>query len=284
MNKNIDTNWETEIYPKTKLINFNFIEVWKYRDLLFLLVKRDFIAFYKQTILGPVWFLIQPVFTTITFVFIFGNLAKIGTEGAPMPLFYLCSISAWTFFSECLTKTSSVFRDNANIFGKVYFPRLIMPISIIFSTFIKFSIQLIMILLFIIYYYINGYQYTMNSNLLFLPVVIILMALQGLGLGMIVSALTTKYRDLALLLTFGVQLLMYATPVAYPISSLSGKLKFIVQLNPISNLIEGFRKGILNVGTFSHYELWVSILTTFIILFVGIIIFNKVEKSFVDTI
>lgn len=284
MGKKIDNEWDITMSPSAGLIKFNLLEVWKYRDLMFLLVKRDFIAFYKQTILGPLWFLIQPIFTTVTFVFIFGNLAKISTEGIPSPLFYICSISAWSFFSECLTKTSSVFRDNANIFGKVYFPRLIMPLSIILSTLVKFGIQMFIILIFIIYYYFNGYIINFSEYILILPFIIILMSLQGLGFGMIISALTTKYRDLALLLTFGIQLLMYATPIAYPLSSLSGNIRFIIKLNPLSNLIEGFRKSILNCGTFTSFDLLISSGTTFFILIIGLIIFNKVEKNFVDTI
>jgi lipopolysaccharide transport system permease protein len=281
---NEEEKWDITLKPRIDLFQINLKEVWRYRDLMFLMVKRDFIAFYKQTILGPIWFVIQPIFTTITFVFIFGNLAKISTEGVPSPLFYLCSISAWTFFSECLTKTSGVFRDNASIFGKVYFPRLIMPLSIILSTLVKFAIQLFMIIIFLIYYYFNGYSVNFSEYIFLLPVVIGLMSLQGLGFGMIISAMTTKYRDLALLLTFGIQLLMYATPIAYPLSSLNGNVRFIIQLNPLSNLIEGFRKCILNCGGFTLYELLISTITTIIILVLGLIIFNKVEKNFVDTI
>lgn len=282
--KKEEEKWDITLAPRVDLFQLNLKEVWRYRDLMFLMVKRDFIAFYKQTILGPIWFVIQPIFTTITFVFIFGNLAKISTEGVPSPLFYLCSISAWTFFSECLTKTSSVFRDNASIFGKVYFPRLIMPLSIILSTLVKFAIQLFMIVVFIVYYFLSGYSINFSEYVLLLPVIILLMSLQGLGFGMIISALTTKYRDLALLLTFGIQLLMYATPIAYPLSSLTGNVRFIIQLNPLSNLIEGFRKCVLNCGLFSLNELFISTITTLVILIIGLIIFNKVEKNFVDTI
>lgn len=282
--KEKEEKWDITLAPRVDLFQLNLKEVWRYRDLMFLMVKRDFIAFYKQTILGPIWFVIQPIFTTITFVFIFGNLAKISTEGVPSPLFYLCSISAWTFFSECLTKTSSVFRDNASIFGKVYFPRLIMPLSIILSTLVKFAIQLFMIVVFVVYYFLSGYSMNFSEYVLLLPVIILLMSLQGLGFGMIISALTTKYRDLALLLTFGIQLLMYATPIAYPLSSLTGNVRFIIQLNPLSNLIEGFRKCVLNCGLFSLNELFISIITTLVILIIGLIIFNKVEKNFVDTI
>lgn len=279
-----EKEWDIIIEPNVGIFNIKFKEVWLYRDLLFLLVRRDFIAFYKQTIFGPLWFFIQPIFTTITFIFIFGNLAGISTDGLPQPLFYLAGITAWSYFSECLIKTSTVLKDNANIFGKVYFPRIIMPISIVISNLVKFSVQFFLLIVIFFYYKFSGFIFKIDYYLFLLPILIILMAAQGLGLGLIISSLTTKYRDLALLLSFGVQLFMYATPIAYPLSSISGKLKVFVQINPITYIIEGFRKSMFGVGDFDIFKLIYVFSISFLILFLGIVIFNKVEKNFVDTI
>jgi lipopolysaccharide transport system permease protein len=281
---NEDETWDIVIDSKTSLFDLNLKEVWRYRDLLWLLIRRDFVSFYKQTIFGPLWFFIQPIFTTITFVFVFGRLAGISTDGLPQPLFYLAGITGWSYFSDCFLKTSTVLRDNANIFGKVYFPRIIMPLSIVFSNLVKFSVQLLLLILTIAYYCFVGYKFQFSIYLLALPILILSMALQGLAFGLIISALTTKYRDLALLLVFGIQLLMYATPIAYPLSSLTGKIKFIVQLNPVTYIIEGFRKSILGIGEFNFLNLLYIVLITIIFLFLGLVIFNKVEKDFVDTI
>jgi lipopolysaccharide transport system permease protein len=279
-----EKHWDTIIEPTVGVFNIKFKEVWNYRDLLFLLVRRDFVAFYKQTIFGPLWFFIQPIFTTITFVLIFGKLAGISTDGLPQPLFYLAGITAWSYFSECLIKTSTVLRDNANIFGKVYFPRIIMPISIVISNLVKFMVQFLLFIVIIIYYLVSGKGFNIDQYILLLPVLIILMAAQGLGLGLIISSLTTKYRDLALLLGFGVQLFMYATPVAYPLNSVSGNVKMLIQLNPITYIIEGFRRSILGVGDFDLFKLAYVFTISIFILFFGIVVFNKVEKNFVDTI
>ncbi len=279
-----DRDWDNIIEPSVGFFNINLKEIWRYRDLLFLLVRRDFVAFYKQTIFGPLWFFIQPVFTTITFVLIFGKLAGISTDGLPQPLFYLAGITAWSYFSECLIKTSTVLRDNANIFGKVYFPRIIMPISIVVSNLVKFMVQFLLFIIVLIYYFLAGNNFKIDYHIMLLPFLVILMAAQGLGLGLIISSLTTKYRDLALLLGFGVQLFMYATPVAYPLNSISGKLKTVIQLNPITYIIEGFRKSILGVGDFDLYKFAYIFIVSIIILFIGVLIFNKVEKNFVDTI
>ncbi len=285
MKNNPASKWDLIIEPQNSLFKLNLKDVWRYRDLLGLLVKRDFISFYKQTILGPLWFFIQPLFTTITFVFVFGNLAGISTDGLPQPLFYMTGIIAWNYFAECLTKTSTVFKDNANIFGKVYFPRLIMPLSIVASNLVKFGVQLFMLILIFLYFLVFR-DYTLGATwaISLLPVYILLMAGLGLGLGMIISAMTTKYRDLSFLVTFGVQLLMYATPVIYPLSAAPDNYKYLIGLNPMSPIIEGIRYALLGKGAFSWHTLLNTIIVTLIILVVGTIIFNKVEKSFVDTV
>lgn len=280
-------HWDLEIKPQNNLFNLHLNDVWHYRDLLGLLVRRDFVSFYKQTILGPLWFFIQPLFTTIIFTFVFGNLAQISTDGLPQPLFYMAGITAWNYFAECLTKTSTVFKDNANIFGKVYFPRLIMPLSIVVSNLVKFGVQMLLFIILVIYYLATGYQFGPNWYILLFPVIVVLMACLGLGLGMIISALTTKYRDLAFLVTFGVQLLMYATTVIYPLSTAISKYPkyaWIIEYNPMTPLIETFRYGFLGSGSFNWQSLGYCSLATFLILLFGIVIFNKVEKTFVDTV
>lgn len=277
--------WDLTIEPQNSLFKLNLKDVWRYRDLLGLLVKRDFTSFYKQTILGPLWFFIQPLFTTITFVFIFGNLAGLSTDGLPQPLFYMTGVVAWNYFAECVTKTSTVFKDNANIFGKVYFPRLIMPLSIVASNLVKLAVQFVMLILLFIYF-IFTQNYTLNLSVytFLIPFYLIIMAALGLGLGMIISAMTTKYRDLSFLVTFGIQLFMYATPVIYPLSSAPEKYRWLIELNPMTNIIEGMRFSLLGTGAFSFSSLSYTIISTSIILVVGTLIFNKVEKSFVDTV
>ena len=281
---NGNEDWDVLIEPQGHLFDLKLKEVWHYRDLLWLLVRRDFVSFYKQTILGPLWFFIQPLFTTITFTFIFGKLAGISTEGLPGPLFYMAGITAWNYFAECLTKTSTVFRDNANVFGKVYFPRLIMPLSIVVSNLIKFAVQLIMFFALMLIYWMKGTVIHLNVYVLLFPLLIIQMALLGLGLGMIISALTTKYRDLVFLVTFGVQLLMYATTVVYPLSAAPEKYRWLIAMNPLTPIIETFRYGFLGQGSFSWLSLTVSAGITILIAAAGTLIFNKVEKSFMDTV
>jgi len=277
--------WDLTIEPQNSLFKLNLRDVWRYRDLLGLLVKRDFTAFYKQTLLGPLWFFIQPLFTTITFVFIFGNLAGLSTDGLPQPLFYMSGVVAWNYFADCLTKTSTVFKDNANIFGKVYFPRLIMPLSIVVSNLVKLGVQLSMLLLLFVYFVMfKGFVPQVGITLLLLPYYLLLMAALGLGLGMLISAMTTKYRDLSFLVTFGVQLFMYATPVIYPLSSAPEKYKYLIALNPMAPIIEGIRYGLLGTGSFSGTQLLYTTCVTLVILLLGTLTFNKVEKSFVDTI
>ncbi len=277
-------NWDTIIEPKSSLISLGIGKVWKYRDLLFLLVRRDLVSFYKQTILGPLWFFIQPLFTTITFTFIFGQLAGISTDGLPQPLFYMTGITIWNYFSESLNKTSTVFRDNASIFGKVYFPRLIIPISIVLSNLLKFAVQILLLFIVMLFYLYRGANFSPTIFLLLFPIQIILMAALGLGMGMIITAMTNKYRDLSFLVVFGVQLLMYATPVIYPLSVVSNKFKWIVTLNPMTQIVEISRLGLLGKGEFSLATFIYTILISFTILLSGIIIFNKVEKTFIDTV
>lgn len=286
-NNNQSQNWDLVIKGHTSLFDVKFKDLWHYRDLLLLFVKRDFVSFYKQTILGPLWFFIQPIFTTIVFTFVFGNLAGISTDGLPQYLFYLSGITAWNYFSDCLTKTSTVFRDNANIFGKVYFPRLIMPLSIVVSNLVRFGVQLLLMICCMVYFYffpISG-SFHVTIGLLLFPFLVILMALLGLGFGLIITAMTTKYRDLTFLVTFGVQLLMYGTTVIYPLSYAEKKgYGWIVDKNPMTGIIEAFRYAFLGKGEFTIWSLGYSTLMTAIILFLGILIFNKTEKNFVDTI
>jgi lipopolysaccharide transport system permease protein len=276
--------WDLEIKPHDSLLNLHLADVWRYRDLLMLLVRRDFVSFYKQTIFGPMWFFIQPIFTTIIFTFIFGNLAGISTEGAPKPIFYLAGTVTWNYFAECLNKTSTVFRDNANIFGKVYFPRLIMPLSIVVSNLVKFSVQFALFLVLFGWYMATTDSIHPNVYVLLFPVVIILMALIGLGFGLIITAMTTKYRDLVFLVTFGVQLLMYATPVIYPLSAAPEKYRFLISLNPLSGLVETFRYGFLGSGQFYPGAFAYSAISAIVIFLLGLVVFNRVEKNFVDTV
>jgi lipopolysaccharide transport system permease protein len=277
-------NWDLIIEPQSSLFDLKLKDVWLYRDLLWMFVKRDFVSFYKQTILGPLWFFIQPLFTTITYTFIFGGLAKLSTDGLPQPLFYMAGITAWNYFSECITKTSSVFKDNSNIFGKVYFPRLIMPLSIVVSNLIRFGVQMLLMIIMMGYYSFNGANFNITWAISLFPILVILMALMGLGLGLIITALTTKYRDLAFLVTFGIQLLMYTTTVIYPLSSAPIKYKTIISLNPMTGIIECFRFAFLGQGQLTWTTIGYSTLFTLVALILGILVFNKTEKTFIDTV
>jgi len=276
--------WNIVVKPKQKLFKVDVNHIWQYRDLFWLLVRRDFVSFYKQTILGPLWFLLQPLFTILIYSYIFGSLAKIGTDGVPRPLFYLAGITCWHYFAECLNKTSNVFVDNAHVFGKVYFPRLIIPFSVVLSSLIRFAIYLIIMLLMVFWYYYKGEIKGINSFACLLPALLALMAMLGMGVGMIVSSLTTKYRDLSFMVGFGVQLLMWASPVVYPLSVAPVKYRFLIAINPMTPLIETFRYGFLGAGTFSWASLATSATTTTIIAFVGITLFNKAERTFIDTV
>jgi lipopolysaccharide transport system permease protein len=279
-----DKGWDMVIQPQSSLFEINFRELWSYRDLLMLLVRRDFVATYKQTILGPIWFFFQPILTTLTFMLIFGRIAGISTDGVPMMLFYMAGVTIWNYFSESLTRTATVFKDNANIFGKVYFPRLIMPLSIVVSNLVKLGIQFSLFLLLWIYFLLFKGNIHPNLYILLTPLLFFLLGALGLGFGMIISAMTNKYRDLALLLGFGIQLMMYATPIIYPLSKIGPKYRWLVLANPISALVETFRVGFLGRGSFSWGALSYSAGMTVIVLLLGTLIFNKVEKSFMDTV
>ena len=287
--RNRSDDWDLIINGHTSLFDLRFNDIWRYRDLLLMFVKRDFVSFYKQTVLGPLWFFIQPIFTTIVFTFVFGKLAGISTVGLPQYLFFLSGITAWNYFADCLNKTSTVFRDNSNIFGKVYFPRLIMPLSIVVSNLVRFGVQFLLLACMMIYFMINPGEgsFTITYAILMLPLLIVLMALLGLGSGLIITAMTTKYRDLTFLVTFGVQLLMYGTTVIYPLSEARAKypdMARIIELNPMTGIIEAFRFALLGKGEFTLGSIGYSAIFTVVILFAGILIFNKTEKNFVDTI
>ncbi len=279
-----DDYWTEVIEPRSSLLDLRLGEVWRYRDLVMLFVRRDFVSTYKQTILGPIWFFIQPLLTTLTYVIIFGNVAKLSTDGMPQLLFYMAGITVWNYFAITLTSVSTVFTANAAIFGKVYFPRLTMPLSIVLSNLVRFGIQLGLFLLIWVYYLLTDGRVHPNWAIALSPVLVVLMGLLSLGLGMIFSSLTTKYRDLAMLLIFGVQLLMYATPVIYPLSSVPLKYQWLVLANPMTPIVETFRYAFLGTGAFSWGALGYSTLVTAVVLLVGTVIFNKVEKSFTDTV
>jgi lipopolysaccharide transport system permease protein len=277
--------WTEIIKPHSSLLDLRLGDVWRYRDLVMMFVRRDFVSTYKQTILGPIWFFIQPLLTTLTFIIIFGQVAKLSTDGLPQPLFYLAGTTVWSYFSQTLTAISTVFITNAAIFGKVYFPRLTMPVSIVISNVVRFLIQFSLFLAVWLFYLLHsGNSVQPNWLIVLTPLLLILMGMLSLGLGMIFSALTTKYRDLSMLLTFGIQLLMYATPVIYPLSSIPVKYKWLILANPMSAIVETFRYAFLGSGSFSWTYLGYSVSITAIILFLGTVIFNKVEKSFTDTV
>lgn len=275
----------TVIKPMSSLLQLNLKDVWRYRDLMMMYVKRNIITVYKQTILGPLWLIVQPVLTTIMFMFVFGNLAGLSTDGIPGALFYFSGIILWNYFSQCLTGTSGVFINNQGVFGKVYFPRLVVPMATTISNLIQFCIQFCVFLVIYVYYYVTmEVPITPNVYAFLLPVLVLLCAGLSLGFGIVFSSLTTKYRDLVFLLQFGVQLWMYATPVIYPLNSIPVDKQWIFQLNPMTSIIETFKYGALGVGVFSWGALLYSAIFMFFLLFVGIIIFNRIEKSFMDTV
>lgn len=279
-----DNQHHWEIQSKTAVFDLRLKDVWAYRDLLWLMVRRDFVALYKQTILGPLWFIIQPLFTIVIYTIVFGKIAGISTEGLPRPVFYMAGITIWNYFADCLLKTSGVFRDNAGVFGKVYFPRLVVPVSAVISNMVRFGIQVLLFLGFVFYYYMNGMALHINVYAWLFPYLVLLSALLGMGCGMIISALTTKYRDLSFLVSFGMQLLMYATTVIYPLSAAPGKYKWIIMMNPVTAIIETFRYGFLGSGSFSWSLLGYASAFTVVVLFAGIVVFTKVEKNFIDTV
>ncbi|MBX7093212.1 MAG: ABC transporter permease [Flavobacteriales bacterium] len=278
-------DWDVIIKSDRKLWHFGFSELWRYRDLVFLFVRRDFVANYKQTVLGPLWHIIQPLLTTLTFTIIFGNIAGLSTDGSPKILFYLSGIIAWSYFSLGLTKTSTTFISNAHIFSKVYFPRLSVPISIVISNLISFGIQLLTFFGFLLYFIlVENYSFNGNITIIFLPLLLILMAFLALGAGILVSSLTTKYRDISFLVGFGVQLMMYFSPVIFPLDTVEGKLKYLLLANPMTPIIEAFRYSLLGTGEFNWLHLSYSLVITLIMVLGGVIIFNKVERSFNDTV
>lgn len=277
--------WDLVIKPQSSLLDIPWADIWRYRDLLVMFVKRDVITVYKQTILGPIWFVIQPILTTAIYVLIFGNIAQISTDGMPKILFYLSGIVIWNYFAESFNQTATTFTANAAIFGKVYFPRLITPIAKVTSALIKFFIQFAFLLVVYFYFLLTGNEAIQpNMNILLIPVYVIMMAGLGLGFGIVFTSWTTKYRDLTFLLTFGVQLLMYATPVIYPVSTIPDKYKAYILANPMTSIVEGFKYALLGTGNFSWANLGYSFTFMVVLLFVGVIIFNKTEKSFIDTV
>lgn len=290
----LNESWDLEIKPQAHLLDINLREVWRYRDLLWMFVKRDFTAQYKQTILGPLWHFIQPLFTTVVFLVVFTNIAKISTDGVPPVLFYMSGITIWNYFSSCLNATSNTFVANAGIFGKVYFPRLVIPLSTVMSNIVKFGIQFLLLLAAMLWYKLTSstplpsadkFNPSTFTSLALIPTIILIMAGLGLGLGIIISSMTTKYRDLTVLIGFAVQLLMYATPVVYPLSTItSEKLRFWITLNPLTPLVEAFRYAMLGVGSFDVASFGYSIGFMVITLFIGLLIFSKVEKTFMDTV
>ncbi len=274
----------TLIKPQSSLLDLNLTELWLYRDLISMYVRRDIVTFYKQTILGPLWFVFQPVLTTIMFMFVFGNLAGISTDGIPQPLFYFSGIIFWNYFSDCLMRNSRIFLDNQNVFGKVYFPRLVVPISITISNLVRFFIQFVILLIIYFYYFYTGTDIVPNVSLLLFPLLIIMTAGLSLGFGIIFSSLTTKYRDLTFLLQFGVQLWMFITPVIYPLKNIAPAKQWLIQINPMTSIIEAFKYGAMGNGVFSGIWLLYSFGFMVVLLLLGIVIFNKVEKGFMDTV
>ena len=284
MSGNEDSDWTLVIHPSSGWFDIDLSELLRYRDLIVLFVRRDFVAYYKQTILGPLWFVLQPLFTTIVFTIIFSNIAHISTDNLPPFLFYMSGTVAWTYFASCMTQTSNTFITNAGIFGKVYFPRLVVPVSVVISNLLSFAIQFGLFLLFLLWFYLNGSPVQPNVWILLVPLLLIQMAALGLGMGILISSITTKYRDLTLALGFGVQLWMYATPVVYPLSQIPVQWQWLFALNPMTAIIETFRYAFLGSGAIQPWMSGVSLGVTLLILTVGIILFSRVEKTFMDTI
>jgi lipopolysaccharide transport system permease protein len=280
-----EIDWTMTIEAQRSLLDLRARELWQYRDLVLLFVRRDFVAVYKQTILGPLWYLIQPLLTTLTFTFIFGKVASLPTDGLPQFLFYMSGTVVWSYFAACLTKTSETFVQNANLFGKVYFPRMAVPVSILISNLITFLIQFALFLLFVGYFAARGTPIRFNGLWILLsPLLILMMAGLGLGFGVIISSLTTKYRDLRFLVTFGVQLLMYATPVIYPVSAIPARFQWAILANPMTPIVEAFRVAFLGAGTVNPGLLLYSFVFMLVVVFLGSVIFNRVEQTFMDTV
>ena len=280
----MEENCTTIIKPKDKLLHVDFKEIWQYRDLWSMFVRRDIVTQYKQTILGPAWYFIQPALTTVMYMVVFGGIAKIPTDGLPQPLFYLAGIVCWQYFADCLNKTSSTFTANEAIFGKVYFPRLVVPLATVTSNLVRMGIQfLLFIIVYIIYLFVRV-EVTPNGYIFLIPVLIFMLAGLALGFGILISSMTTKYRDLTFLFSFIVQLWMYATPVIYPLSTISPGKRWIMVLNPVTSIVEAFKYGTMGIGTFSWAHLGYSFGFMLVILGLGVIVFNKVQRSFMDTV
>ena len=279
-----DTDWTLVIRPKTGWFDLRLNDLWRYRDLVMLFVRRDFVSQFKQTILGPLWLIMQPLLTTLTYTVIFGAVARLSTDGLPKILFYLSGVTAWNYFADCLTKTSETFTLNANIFSKVYFPRLALPVSIVLSNLIRFAIALLLFLGFYVFFLAQGAAIHPTRVLWLLPLLIVIMAALGLGAGIIVSSMTTRYRDLRYLVQFGVQLLMYSTPVVFPLSHMPDQYRWIMLLNPMTSIIETFRYGFLGTGDFSWLGLGISAGVSALVLAAGVILFNHVERTCMDTV
>lgn len=282
-----DKDWDIVIGRNTNPFSLDLKEVWKYKDLLFMYVRRDIVTFYKQTILGPLWFVIQPIFTTIMFMFVFGGIAGISTDGIPQAVFYLAGLVGWNYFADCLTKCSDTFNANQQIFGKVYFPRLVVPLSIVVSNMIKMGIQFLLFIAVYLYYYFTLDSLHINATILLFPLLILMLGGLGLGFGLVISSMTTKYRDLRFLISFGVQLWMYATPIIYPLSVMKASYShymWLIVANPVTSILETFKYGFTGVGVFSWVYLGYSFIFTIVIMLIGILVFNRVQKNFMDVI
>jgi len=277
-------NWDIYIKPKTGWLDLNIKELFKYKDLIYLFVKRDFVTFYKQTILGPLWYVIQPLINTIVFTIIFGNLAKISTDGIPPFIFYMAGTVVWGYFATCISLTSNTFNSNADIFGKVYFPRIAVPIANVIISLLQFLIQFIIFIIFLLYFKGQGSLINPNMNVFLLPLIILQMAILGLGFGILISSLTTKYKDLVFVMSFFVQLWMYATPIVYPLSIIPEKYRFLAAMNPMTSVVETFRGAFLGVSTITTDHIIVSVVVTIFIFIIGFLLFHRIEKSFMDTV
>lgn len=281
----MDTVLKTStITPAKSLFDLRFKEIWYYRDLFILFIKRDITVSYKQTVLGPLWFIIQPLLTTIMFTLVFGKIAGISTDGVPPVLFYLAGITIWNYFSDCLRLTSDTFVKNAGLFGKIYFPRIITPLSVVSSNLVKFSIQFLLFFCVFLYYILTGSNIQPNITMILVPAYIMILAIMALGFGLIISAMTTKYRDLTFLIQFGIQLWMYATPIIYPMSKIPDKFKWIIMANPVSPIVEGFKYGFIGSGIFNANGIIYSAVFSFVLFFVSLAIFNRTERTFMDTV
>jgi lipopolysaccharide transport system permease protein len=284
MSQIVEQRWTRIIRPKKKLFDVDLKSVWRYRDLVYMYVKRDIVVQYKQTILGPLWYFVQPIMTTIMFMFVFGGIANISTDGMPQPLFYMAGLLLWNYFSSCFTASSDIFGGNAAVFGKVYFPRLVVPLSAIVSNLLKMLIQLALFVFLYVFYVIKGAPVYLNWTLVLFPLLVVMVALHGMSMGLIISSLTTKYRDLKFLISFGVQLLMYATPVIYPLSASPEKYRWLLEINPLTPILEAFKYSCMGCGALNWGGLLYSFIFMVIMLFFGVVIFSRQERNFMDTV